>query len=548
MAIKKKASIIALLIVAISVIALKAPNNKYFEIARNLDIFATLFKEVNAYYVDEIDPGQLVGTGIHAMLESLDPYTSYIPEEKLEEYRTMTTGLYGGIGAIVGPINNHTVITMLYEGYGADKAGLLIGDEITQIDGVILNSRGTEDVTKLLKGQPGTAVTIKVIRNKSEEKTFTFDRETIKIENVPYYDNLTPKIGYIRLSDFTLGASREVEHAVKELKKNGAEQMIIDLRGNPGGLLSEAINISNIFIPRGQEIVSTKGKVDEWNKTYNALNKPVDKEIPLVVLTNNMSASAAEIVAGVIQDYDRGVLIGRRTFGKGLVQATRPLSYNSQLKVTTAKYYIPSGRCIQAIDYAERNNDGSVSSIPDSLKVAFETKNNRVVYDGGGLEPDIPIEGSDWSALAIGLVTSGHIFDYATEYYFEHKQITSAEVFKLSDEEYSVFSKWLVDKEFVYHSPLEAAVDNFIIEANEKESSPKVLKKVQEVHLQISLEKEKDLERHKDEIKKLLQQEIVSRYYLYKGDIQAALVGDRDVKSAIEILSDSNRYNTILSK
>jgi len=548
MAIKKKVSIIALLIVAISVIALKAPNNKYFEIARNLDIFATLFKEVNAYYVDEIDPGQLVGTGIHAMLESLDPYTSYIPEEKLEEYRTMTTGLYGGIGAIVGPINNHTVITMLYEGYGADKAGLLIGDEITQIDGVILNSRGTEDVTKLLKGQPGTAVTIKVIRNKSEEKTFTFDRETIKIENVPYYDNLTPKIGYIRLSDFTLGASREVEHAVKELKKNGAEQMIIDLRGNPGGLLSEAINISNIFIPRGQEIVSTKGKVDEWNKTYNALNKPVDKEIPLVVLTNNMSASAAEIVAGVIQDYDRGVLIGRRTFGKGLVQATRPLSYNSQLKVTTAKYYIPSGRCIQAIDYAERNNDGSVSSIPDSLKVAFETKNNRVVYDGGGLEPDIPIEGSDWSALAIGLVTSGHIFDYATEYYFEHKQITSAEVFKLSDEEYSVFSKWLVDKEFVYHSPLEAAVDNFIIEANEKESSPKVLKKVQEVHLQISLEKEKDLERHKDEIKKLLQQEIVSRYYLYKGDIQAALVGDRDVKSAIEILSDSNRYNTILSK
>lgn len=544
---RKKAYIILLLSAVVTTVALKAPDSKYFEIARNLDIFATLFKEVNAYYVDEIDPEELVSTGIYAMLGSLDPYTTYIPEEQLEDYRTMTTGLYGGIGAIVGTINDRTLITMLYDGYGAHKAGMKIGDEITEIDGTKLANRGTTDVTQLLKGKSGTPVTIKINRNKKEVKEFTFDRETIRIENVPYYTNITAEVGYIRLSDFTMGASREVEQALKELKINGANKIIIDLRSNPGGLLNEAINISNLFIPRGEEVVSTKGKVEEWNKTYKALNQPVDKEIPLVILTNNMSASASEIVAGVIQDYDRGILIGRRTFGKGLVQATRPLSYNTQLKVTTAKYYIPSGRCIQAIDYAERNEDGSVSNIPDSLKVAFKTKNNRVVYDGGGLEPDIPVLGSDWSAVAISLLTSGHIFDYATEYYYAHDQIEEPDVFEFTDDEYAKFTSWLTDKGYEYESSLETSVDLLLSTAEEKKSSEEIIHKMNDLRNRIILEKKNDLLKHQDEIKRLLRQEIVSRYYLYKGDIEAALKGDLDLKEAVDILSSEDRYHNILS-
>ena len=548
MALKKRAYIALILLTVAALVALKSPNNKYFEIARNLDIFATLFKEVNAYYVDEINPDELISTGIQAMLESLDPYTSYIPEEQLEDYRTMTTGLYGGIGATVGSIKDRTVITMLYKGYGADKAGMKIGDEIIDIDGVSLGGKDTGDATNLLKGQPGTLVSIKVRRNGEEVKSFNFERETIRIDNVPYYENITDQIGYIRLSDFTLGASREVEQALKELKKNGAEKVIMDLRSNPGGLLSEAINISNIFIPRGKDVVSTRGKVEEWNKTYKALNQPIDKEMPLVVLTNNMSASASEIVAGVIQDYDRGVLIGRRTFGKGLVQATRPLSYNAQLKVTTAKYYIPSGRCIQAIDYAERNSEGAVSNIPDSLKVAFKTKSGRTVYDGGGLEPDISIEGSDLSAIAVELLKSGHIFDYATDYYYRHDQIDEAMTFELTDQEYESFSHWLRNKNFTYHSSLERSINHFMATAKENESSQRVVDKVLEVRDRIAEVKKEDLNKHKDEIKKLLQQEIVSRYYLYEGDIQSALKGDRDLTAAIELLSNRDKYDKVLSK
>ncbi len=544
---KKKIAIIVILIIGAVGVALQAPTTKYFEIARNLDIFATLFKEVNAYYVDEVDPEKLVSTGINEMLASLDPYTTYIPEEQLEDYRTMTTGLYGGIGAIVGNINNETVITMLYEGYGAHKAGLKIGDQIIEIDGHTLSKGAPEDVTKLLKGASGTSVSIKVRRNKNELKPFTFHRQTIRIENVPYYKNITNEIGYIRLSDFTLGASREVERAVKDLKKFGAKKIIIDLRSNPGGLLSEAINIANIFTPKGDEVVSTKGKIEEWNKTYKTLNQPLDDKIPMVVLINNMTASAAEIVAGVVQDYDRGVLIGRRTFGKGLVQSTRPLSYNSQLKVTTAKYYMPSGRCIQAIDYAERNSDGSVSTIPDSLKVAFKTRNNRTVYDGGGLEPDLPVEGSDWSPIAISLLTSGQIFDYATHYYYTYDSIAKPNEFQLSDHDYDTFAHWISSREYEYSSPFEVAVDQFIASAKEKKAPQKVMDSALEMKGDIIENKKQDLEKYKPEIKKLLRQEIVSRYYLYKGDIEASLVGDRDLKTAIDLLSDTDKYNIILS-
>jgi carboxyl-terminal processing protease len=548
MAINKKASIIALLIVTISVLAFKAPDNKYFEIARNLDIFATLFKEVNAYYVDEIDPEELVSTGIHAMLASLDPYTTYIPEEHLEDYRTMTTGLYGGIGAVVGTVNNKTVITMLYEGYGAHKAGLKIGDQIIQIDRTEIGNKETGAATELLKGQPGSSLLMKVLRNNDEEISFTFDRETIRIENVPFHKIISADVGYIRLSDFTLGASREVEQAVKDLKKEGANKLIIDLRGNPGGLLSEAINVSNLFIPRGKEVVSTKGKVEEWNKIYKGLNQPLDKDIPMVVLINNSSASAAEIVAGVIQDYDRGVLIGRRTFGKGLVQATRPLSYNSQLKVTTAKYYIPSGRCIQAIDYAERNADGDVSLISDSLKVAFKTENNRTVYDGGGLQPDISVAGNEWSVFAMDVMRAGVIFNFANTYYHSHESISEPDIFDLSDQDYNIFVEQLENTGFDFSSSIESIVDELVSTVNDEEMSQEIIDKVHDIKRTVGGNVKQEFIDHKDEIRRLLRQEIVSRYYFNKGSIQGALVGDRDLKSAIDILSDTKSYNEILSK
>ena len=545
---KKKATLVVILLTVVAGVGLKAPDNKYFEIARNLDIFVTLFKEVNTYYVDEIDPKELISTGIDAMLASLDPYTSYIPEGQLEDYRTLSTGLYSGIGAIVRTINNRIIIAMLYEGYSAHKAGLKIGDEITEIDGVILKSREIREVAKLLKGRPESSVSIKVLRNKTDSKSFTFKREKIKIENVPYYSNISREVGYIKLSDFTLGASREVAEAVKILKQKDVKKIIIDLRNNPGGLLSEAINISNLFLPRGEEIVSTKGKVEEWNKVYKGLNQSLDKDIPLVLLTNNRSASAAEIVAGVMQDYDRAVLIGRRTFGKGLVQATRPLSYNSQLKVTTAKYYTPSGRCIQAIDYTASNSTSRLDTISDSLKVVFKTKNGRTVYGGGGVVPDILIEQNGWSAVEVDLFASGHIFDYATSYFYAHDTIPSPNKFEFTDEDYNTFVHWLTDKEYTYSSSMQVAVDKLMISAKEKGSSQRVIDKIMEIKEEILQEKKQGLVKHKDEIKQLLLQEIVSRYYLYKGGIQAALVGDKDLEAALDILSDIKKYDTILSR
>ena len=380
-----------MLFLGLIVFAFSSPSNdRYFQIVKNLDIFATLFKEVNAYYVDEVNPNTLMKTGIDAMLENLDPYTTYIGEDEIEDYLTITTGEYGGIGAVVDRKGGINTIVLPYEGYSAHRAGLKIGDQILKINDVELAGKPSDQINKLLKGQSNSAIKLTIKRYKQEE---TFDvelqREKITVNNVPFSGMVGADIAYIRLSDFTTKAGAEVGAALKDLKEKGATKVILDLRGNPGGLLEEAINVSNVFIPRGLEVVSTRGKLDAWTKTYRSLNNPVDTEIPVAVLTDNGSASASEIVSGVIQDYDRGVLIGRRTYGKGLVQQTRPLAYNSQLKVTTAKYYIPSGRCIQAIDYSNRNPDGSVGKIPDSLKVEFKTRNGRLVYDGGGLDPDL---------------------------------------------------------------------------------------------------------------------------------------------------------------
>ncbi|MCS6821295.1 MAG: S41 family peptidase [Microscillaceae bacterium] len=522
--------------------------DKYFDIAKNIDIFVTLYKEVNNYYVDEINPNTLMKTGIDAMLKSLDPYTSYIPEDEIEDYRTMTTGQYGGIGALVGNRNGKIIITLPYEGFPAHKAGLRVNDEIVKIGDLTVTGKQTSDVSKLLKGQAGTKVKITVKKfgkNTTEEIELT--RETIKLKNVPYYRMVADDIGYLQLTDFTMNASREVKNAVEDLKAQGAKKIIIDLRGNPGGLLNEAVNIANLFIPKDAEVVKTKGKIAEWNKTYKAMQAPLDTEIPLAVLINGRSASASEIVAGVIQDYDRGVLIGQRTFGKGLVQSTRPLSYNSQVKITTAKYYIPSGRCIQAIDYTHRKPDGTAGKIADSLRSAFKTKNGRTVYDGAGLEADIPIEAKKSSPIVTALRGKDLLFEYAGEFYLKNPNLNkSPKEFSLSDAQYNEFVQWVKNKKIDYKTQVERQIEELEKTAKEEKYFDSLKETINTLKMRLASSKEADLMTFKDEIKTQLEIEIATYYHLQRGQIEASLKNDEELKAAIEILKDEAKYKEIL--
>lgn len=525
-------------------------TDKYFEIAKNLDIFTTLFKEVNTYYVDDINPNQLIKVAIEQMLKDLDPYTNYIPEEDIEDYRTMTTGQYGGIGALVGTRNGKTLILMPYEGYPAYEADLKIGDQIIEIDGVVVDDdKNTDDVSKLLKGQANTEVEIKIQRfGETEPRIMTLKRKNIKVDNVSFHGMLSENVGYIKLTDFTAGASREVKNALEEVQKQGANKLVLDLRGNPGGLLNEAINICNLFIDKNLEVVSTKGKIKEWNKTYRALSNPFDTKIPIIVLTDGNSASASEIVSGVIQDYDRGVLIGERTFGKGLVQTTRPLSFNSQMKVTTAKYYIPSGRCIQAIDYSHKDENGKAIKFPDSLKTEFKTVNSqRTVYDGNGLKPDIEIEHPDWSPITISLFNKSLIFDYATEYYYTHPEITSPEEFVLSEEEYQAFISWLSDKDYDYTTDVEKTIQELEEVAKEEKYYDLIQSQLEDLRQQVSHSKEVDVQTFKEEIKEELELEIIARYYLEEGKTKATLLSDIDIQRSLELFDNMPEYEAILA-
>jgi len=522
-------------------------NERYFDIAKNLDIFATLFKEVNTYYVDEITPGKLVKTGIDAMLKSLDPYTNYISEDDIEDFRTQTTGQYGGIGAVVGKRDGKTIIQLPYEGMPAQKAGLLIGDEILKIDGQDITKKNNGDVSKLLKGQANTTVKLEIKRY-GQEKPFevAVTRDKIQIENVPYYGMVSNDIGYFQLSGFTTDASREVKNAVAKLKEMGAKKIIFDLRDNPGGLLNEAVNISNLFVDKGKDIVSTKGKVTDWNKVYKALDEPLDTEIPLVILTSARSASASEIVSGVMQDYDRAVLVGERTFGKGLVQATRPLSYNSQLKVTTAKYYIPSGRCIQEVDYTHRKEDGTLGKIPDSLRVAFKTSSGRTVFDGGGVAPDIEIKDKEYADISKAIGNKGYFFEYANKYRAEHPTITSAKSFNISDAEYQKFVNYLSKKDITYSTNVELAIEDLVKKAQEEKHYDDIKNDVETLKKKVAVNKANDLVRFKPEIRELLEQEIVSRYYFQKGAIEASFDDDADILAAIDVLNNMPKYKGLL--
>ena len=519
----------------------------YFEISKQLDIFTNVFKEVNLYYVDETEPGELMDEAIVSMLSSLDPYTNYIPEEMVEDYKIQTTGNYGGIGAGIRTHDGKIVVTMPYEGFAADKAGLMAGDIILTVDGKSVEGKSTEDVSKILKGAPGTKFTMTISRD-GEHITKEIEREEVQVKSVPYYGMLNSGIGYISLNSFTDKATTEVREAFTELRKsNDLKGLILDLRGNPGGLLSEAVNITNLFVDKGREVVKTKGKMEEWEKTYRTLNKPMDTNIPLAVLINRGSASASEIVSGTLQDYDRAVIIGQRSFGKGLVQQTRKLSYGAQLKVTIAKYYTPSGRCIQAINYAERAEDGSVSKIPDSLRTRFETVNGRPVFDGGGIDPDITVDDEELSNAIIALYQKLLIFDYATVYKRNHPSIAPAANFELTDQEYEAFLSWLGQNNFDYQTKTEQKLEELKKFAEKENYLDGLEADINSLMAKYSREENEDLQSYEKEIRILLEEEIVSRYYYERGRIQNAIEHDDDVKEALKVLNDSPKYTNILT-
>ena len=526
-------------------------TDNYFEISKNLDIFATLLSQLDLYYVDSIRPGELVKTGIDAMLNSLDPYTDYIPESEIEDYRFMTTGEYGGIGSLIQQDSNYIEVTEPYEGSPAAKAGLKAGDRILKVDGISITGKSTFDVGKLLKGQPGTNVKLEITEPGSTtpiEKIIT--REAIKVNNVPYYGMVSSDIGYIRLTEFTQDAGKNVKDAFIELKKNpNLKGIILDLRNNPGGLLNEAINVVNVFERKGQLVVNTKGRMKDWNHTDLTTNDPVDTNVHIAVLVNSGSASASEIVTGTIQDLDRGVILGTRTYGKGLVQQTRPLSYNAQLKFTIAKYYIPSGRCIQALDYSHRNADGSVSKVPDSLKTAFRSRHGRVVYDGGGIDPDIKVESPNLNVVTVKLLSAPQylIFHYATQYVMSHASADAPEKFSLSDAEYDKFAQYVKGQSFEYTTKSE----QLLKQLKESTQSEKYFDDLKDAYSKIKNDieesKKNDLYKNKDEIKQVLEAEIMSRYYYQKGRIQLDLKYDPEVTKGIEILNQPARYDSILT-
>lgn len=545
---KKAKWILGIVVVSACFLAFKKPAENYFEIAKSLDIFATLFKEVNTYYVDEVDPQKLIRHDIDSMLESLDPYTDFIPENELENFRIATTGQYAGIGALIGVINKKIIVTHPYKNFPAHKSGIKVGDELIAVNGISVQGKTTAETSALLKGPAKTEVEVKIRRHgQKNDLVFKIKREKISISNLAYSGLIGSDIGYIKLDDFTPGASKEVADAVSKLRQLGAKKIVLDLRDNPGGLLHEAINIVNLFIPKGKEVVSTKGKVAEWNKTYTTLNNPVDTEIPLIVMINEGSASASEIVAGALQDYDRAVLIGGRTFGKGLVQTTRQLSYNSQLKVTTAKYYIPSGRCIQKLDYTHRKQDGSVNAFADSVKTAFQTKNGRTVYDGGGLDPDILLEQRYLGEVTSTLYTSGLIFEYATKFCNENPIQPDLKSFKLSDKEFEKFITWTRDQKFTYSTSLEYETKKLVEAARRERYFSDLESELKSLSSKIESNKAEDLHRFKDEISELLSRQIAFHYALNEGQYIVSLAYDTAIGEAIKSFDDLAGYRKILT-
>jgi carboxyl-terminal processing protease len=520
----------------------------YFELSKNLDIFSSVYREINVKYVEETNPGKLVKTGIDAMLSSLDPYTNYIAEADIEDYKFMTTHEYGGIGALIGTKDGEIMITEPYEDSPAANAGIVAGDVILKVGDINAKGKNSSELSELLKGESGTTVEVTVYRKSTDETiTTTITREKIKLDDVPYYGMIDDEIGYISLRGFTQTASREVKKAFEELKKEkGMKKLVLDLRGNGGGLLNESVNIVNFFVPKGEKIVETKGKLKEHYSLHRALNSPLDLEIPLVVLIDEGSASASEIVSGSLQDLDRAVLIGQNSFGKGLVQTTTELSYNSMLKITIAKYYIPSGRCIQRIDYGKRDAKGKALNVPDSLITAFETANGRIVKDGEGITPDIQVEVEQYSALLATLLNENIVFEFATRYYFEHDSIAPPEEFQLSDTEFGQFVDFALTHDFEYKTGSTEMMKELREMIEEDEFMEDVAPEFAALSQKLERDKREDLFKFREEIQVILENEIASRYYYSRGRIRAFMSHDPEVQKAIDVLNNKTYYDSVL--
>ena len=537
------------LLMPIFLIGQEKQNN--FEISKSIDIYNSLLRELNLNYVDEINPAELNEAAIDAMLDGLDPYTVFIPESEIENYKLMTTGEYGGIGALIQYDGEYTRISDPYEGWPAQKAGLQAGDAILSINGVDAHKKPTDQVSELLKGQPGTEVTVKIKRYGCDtpiEKTLK--REKVKIDNIPYATVFDNGIGYVSFNSFTKDAANELKQHLLDMKKNHElKGFIIDLRGNGGGLMNEAVDIVNLFIPKGKTVVFTKGKSQHAGSVYSTSNQPVDEQIPLAILVDGGSASASEIVSGAIQDYDRGVIIGQRTFGKGLVQNILPLTYNTQMKVTIAKYYIPSGRCIQEIDYSKngkRKTENDTLNTQDTLGKPFKTAAGRTVYEGHGIMPDIKIVPRKYATATAYLYAKNYIFDYATKFAFEHKSIAPAKEFKIDDATYNDFMNFVKEKKFTYTTESEKKLKELKKMAKEEGYLESLQPQLELLEKRLHDDKENDLIKNRKDIEELLRLEIVGRYYYQVGRIMASLENDEDLEEAFSVLLNKNKYESIL--
>ena len=545
---RRNGIIVAIVLITVAFFSFKSGDDRNFQIAKNLDIFNSIVKELDMFYVDTIDPNKTIREGIDNMLYSLDPYTVYYPENDQDELEMMVKGSYGGIGSLIryNPKSKYTVIAEPYEGMPAAESGLKAGDLLLEIDGKDL--KGNSDVSTLLRGQVGTSFKLKVQRpGVKEPLEFNIVRRSIQMPTIPYYGVMDGQVGYINLSSFSGNPSKDFKKAFLDLKKQGITSLVIDLRNNGGGLLDQAVEIVNMFVPRGKTIVTTKGKIKQASNTYKTLREPLDTDIPIAVLVNSGTASSSEILSGSLQDLDRAVIVGNRTYGKGLVQVPRSLPYGGNLKITTSKYYIPSGRCVQAIDYAHRNEDGSVARIPDSLTTVFHTAAGREVRDGGGVSPDIEVKQERLPNILFYLVRDNLIFDYATDYCLKHPAIASAKEFELTDADYEEFKNKVKGADFKYDQQSEKIL-NTLKEAAEFEGYMKdASDEVKALENKLKHNLDRDLDYFSKDIKKMIAEEIIKRYYYQEGAIIQQLKDDKDLDEAVKVLTNPERYQQILS-
>ncbi len=523
-------------------------QSERFEIIKNMELIDEIYENLDKYYVESPKIGKMSVAGISAMLEDLDPYTVFYPESDIEDYRLMTTGQYGGIGAIIRKIGDYVVIAEPYEGSPAATAGIRAGDKILAIDGRSMQKKNTDEVSSNLKGPKGTAITVEVERSNGAKETVKITRDEIKVPDIPYAGMLNNEVGYIKLTSFTQTASSEVKKNFLSLKEKGMKKLVFDLRGNGGGLLMEAVHIVNMFIPKGQLVVQTKGRLVEENREYKTVNEPLDLTIPLVVLVDGGSASASEIVSGSLQDLDRAVVVGETSFGKGLVQRTLDLSYGAKMKLTIAKYYTPSGRCVQRLEYYDRNEDAKPEDVPDSLLHIFKTKGGRDVIDGRGIEPDVKVEAPELSRLALMIYANNVLFNYATDYKKSHPTIAPAEQFKLSNDDYEAFKKYAIQDTFTYSTASEEQLMKMQKTIEKENLMADAKAEYEALMAKITPSKERDLVKFEAQIRQLIENEIVSRYYYQQGRVQNSFNHDEVLKKGIELLNNSQQYNTILKK